>query len=85
MNEFVPGYEAESFHGISAPAGTPREIVEKLNKAVNGTLADPNVKARINQLDREVLTGSPEDYGKYLRGEIARWAKVIQFSGAKAD
>ena len=85
MNEFVPGYEADSFHGISAPKGTPREIVEKLNAAVNAALADPKVKARLADLGGEVFTGTPEDYGRYLKGEIERWAKVIEFSGAKAE
>ncbi len=85
MNEFVPGYEADSFHGISAPKGTPREIVDKLNREINAALADPKVKARLAELGAEVFTGTPEDYGRYLAGEIARWAKVIEFSGAKAD
>ncbi len=85
MNEFVPGYEADSFHGISAPKGTPREIVDKLNTEINAALADPKVKERLAQLGAEVFTGMPEDYGRYLRGEIERWAKVIQFSGAKAE
>jgi tripartite-type tricarboxylate transporter receptor subunit TctC len=85
INEFVPGYEADSFHGISAPKGTPREIVERLNGAVNAVLADPKVKARLADLGGEVFTGTPEDYGRYLKGEIERWAKVIEFSGAKAE
>jgi tripartite-type tricarboxylate transporter receptor subunit TctC len=85
MNEFVPGYEADSFHGISAPKGTPREIVEKLNQAVNASLGDPKIKERIAQLGGEVLVGTPDDYGRYLKGEIARWGKVIEFSGAKAE
>jgi tripartite-type tricarboxylate transporter receptor subunit TctC len=85
MNEFVPGYEAYSFHGISAPNGTPREIVDKLNKEINAVLADPKLKARLAELGAEVLTGTPEDYGRYLKGEIERWAKVIEFSGAKAE
>ena len=85
MNEFVPGYEADSFHGISAPNGTPREIVDKLNKEINAALADPKLKARLAELGAEVLIGTPEDYGRYLKGEIERWAKVIEFSGAKAE
>jgi tripartite-type tricarboxylate transporter receptor subunit TctC len=85
MNEFLPGYEADSFHGISAPSGTPRDIVEKLNREINAVLADPKVKARLAELGAEVFTGTPEDYGRYLAGEIARWAKVIEFSGAKAE
>jgi len=85
MNEFVPGYEADSFHGISAPKGTPREIVDKLNREINAALADPKLKARLAELGAEVFTGTPEDYGRYLKGEIERWAKVIEFSGAKAE
>jgi tripartite-type tricarboxylate transporter receptor subunit TctC len=85
MNEFVPGYEADSFHGISAPKGTPREIVDKLNKEINAALADPKLKARLAELGAEAFTGTPEDYGRYLKGEIDRWAKVIEFSGAKAE
>ncbi len=85
MNEFVAGYEADSFHGISAPRATPREIVDKLNREINAALADPKVKARLAELGAEVFTGTPEDYGRYLAGEIARWAKVIEFSGAKAE
>jgi len=85
INEFVPGYEADSFHGISAPKGTPREIVDKLNREINAALADPKLKARLAELGAEVFTGTPEDYGHYLKGEIERWAKVIEFSGAKAE
>jgi tripartite-type tricarboxylate transporter receptor subunit TctC len=85
MNEFVPGYEAYSFHGISTPNGTPREIVDKLNKEINSVLADPKLKARLAELGAEVLIGTPEDYGRYLKREIERWAKVIEFSGAKAE
>jgi tripartite-type tricarboxylate transporter receptor subunit TctC len=85
INEFVPGYEADSFHGISVPKGTPREIVDKLNADINAVLADPKVKARLADLGGEVFTGTPEDYGRYLASEIARWGKVIAFSGAKAE
>jgi len=85
MNEFVLGYEAYSFHGISTPNGTPREIVDKLNKEINSVLADPKLKARLAELGAEVLIGTPEDYGRYLKREIERWAKVIEFSGAKAE
>ena len=57
----------------------------KLNKEVNSVLADPKLKARLAELGAEVLIGTPEDYGRYLKGEIERWAKVIEFSGAKAE
>jgi tripartite-type tricarboxylate transporter receptor subunit TctC len=85
INEFVPGYEADSFHGVSVPKGTPRDIVDKLNADINAVLADPKVKARLADLGGEVFTGTPEDYGRYLASEIARWSNVIAFSGAKAE
>lgn len=85
MNEFVPGYEAESFHGMSVPHGTPRAIVDQLNKDINAVLADPKLKKHLADLGGEVLIGTPEDYGRFLQREIKRWAEVIKFSGATAD
>jgi tripartite-type tricarboxylate transporter receptor subunit TctC len=85
MNEFVPGYEADSFHGIAAPRGTPREIVDQLNREINAALADAKLKARLADLGAEVLTGTPEDFGRYLTQEIDKWGKVVKFSGAKAE
>jgi tripartite-type tricarboxylate transporter receptor subunit TctC len=85
INEFVPGYEADSFHGIAAPRGTPREIVERLNTEVNAALADPKLKARLAELGGEVFTGTPDDFGRYLAQEIERWGKVVRFAGAKQD
>jgi tripartite-type tricarboxylate transporter receptor subunit TctC len=82
MDEFVPGYEAESFHGISAPHGTPRMIVDQLNKDINDVLNEPAVQQSLEQLGGKIFTGTPKDYQHYLQGEIARWAKVIAFSGA---
>src|SRR5437868_9648216 len=76
MNEFVPGYEADSFHGISAPKGTPREIVEKLNKEINAALADPKLKARLAELGAEVFTGTTEDFGRYHKSVQWRYAMV---------
>jgi tripartite-type tricarboxylate transporter receptor subunit TctC len=85
MNEFVPGYEADSFHGIAAPRGTPREIVERLNREINAAVSDLKLKARLADLGAEVFTGSPEDFGRYLGQEIEKWGRVVKFSGAKQD
>jgi tripartite-type tricarboxylate transporter receptor subunit TctC len=83
--EFVPGYEASSFHGVAAPKGTPAEIVAKLNGEINAALADPKLKARLADLGGTVLTGTPGDFGKLMAEEIDKWGKVVAFSGAKQD
>jgi tripartite-type tricarboxylate transporter receptor subunit TctC len=83
MAEFLPGFEATSFHGVAAPKGTPKEIVDKLNKAVNASLAEPNLKKRIEDLGGTVLIGTPDDYAKYMNGEIEKWGKVIVASHTK--
>ena len=83
--EYLPGYEASGWYGISAPKGTPADIVETLNKQVNAGLVDANVKARLNDLGCNIFGGSPADFGKFIADETEKWAKVIQFAGIKAD
>jgi len=83
--EFVPGYEASAWYGISAPKGTPAEIVDKLNREVNAVLADPKAKAKFTELGASLLAGSPADFGLLVADETKKWAKVVKFSGAKAD
>jgi tripartite-type tricarboxylate transporter receptor subunit TctC len=83
MAEFVPGYEASSFHGIAAPKGTPPEIVAKLNAEINAVLADLKLKARLADLGGVMLTGTPADFGRFMAEEIDKWGKVVRFSGAK--
>jgi tripartite-type tricarboxylate transporter receptor subunit TctC len=83
--EFVPGYEASAFFGISAPKTTPPAIVGRLNAAINVVLADPKIKARIADLGGTALPGSPSDFGKLVADETEKWAKVVKFSGAKPD
>jgi tripartite-type tricarboxylate transporter receptor subunit TctC len=85
MAEFIPGFEANSFHGIAAPKGTPPDIVDKLNKEINAALQEPKLKARLADLGGTVFTGTPADFGTYVAGEIEKWGKVVKFSGAKAS
>jgi tripartite-type tricarboxylate transporter receptor subunit TctC len=85
VGEFVPGYEASAFFGIGAPKDTPAEIVDKLNKEINAALADPKIKAQLEELGATELPGSPADFGKLVTAETEKWAKVVKFSGAKAD
>jgi tripartite-type tricarboxylate transporter receptor subunit TctC len=78
VGEFVPGYEASGWSGIGAPKGTPIEIIEKLNKEINASLADPKLKARLADLGGTVLTGSPSDFGQLIADETEKWGKVIR-------
>ena len=83
--EFVPGYEASAWFGIGAPRNTPAEIVDKLNTEINASLGDPKLKARLMDLGGIALTGSPADFTRLIAEETVKWAKVIKFSGAKAE
>ena len=82
---FVPGYEASTFFGLSAPRATPPEIVERLNREINAMLVDPVAKARLADLGGEVLALSPADFGKLIADETEKWAKVIQAANIKPE
>ena len=77
VGEFVPGYEASTVFGLGAPKNTPAGIIDKLNKEINGALADPTFKARFADLGGTVLALSPADFGKLIAEETEKWAKVI--------
>jgi tripartite-type tricarboxylate transporter receptor subunit TctC len=81
--DFLPGYEATSWYGLGAPKGTPPEIIDKLNREVNASLADPKAKARFSELGAILLPGSPAEFGKLVADETEKWGKVVKFSGAK--
>ena len=85
VGEFVPGYEASSIFGFGAPKNTPAEIIDKLNKEINAGLADPNIKARIADLDGRVLAGTPADFGKLIADETEKWGKVIRVAKIRPD
>lgn len=81
--EFVPGYQAYVWDGIGAPRNTPAEIIEKLNKATNVSLADPNMKARLANLGAEPMIMTADEFGKFIAGETEKWAKVIKAANIK--
>jgi tripartite-type tricarboxylate transporter receptor subunit TctC len=85
MGDFVPGYEASAVFGIFAPANTPADVVDKLNKEINSGLADPNIKARLAQLSGTVLAGSAADLGRLFADETEKWGKVIRAAHIKAE
>jgi len=85
VGDFVPGYEASSWHGVGAPKDTPTEIVEKLNREINAVLTDPKLKARLADLGGVPMPMTPPEFGKFVGDETEKWAKVIKFAGIKAD
>ena len=85
VSDYVPGFETGGMAGIGTPKGTPPEIVEKLNKGINSAIADVKVKTRLVELGGTVLPGSSGDFEKLIAIETEKWAKVVKFSGAKAE
>jgi tripartite-type tricarboxylate transporter receptor subunit TctC len=85
VGEFVPGYEASGWQGLAAPIGTPRDIIELLNREVNVALADPRMKTRLADLGGTILVGSPDDFRTHIADETEKWGKVIKFAGIKPE
>ena len=79
--ETVPGYAADVYYGISAPKGTPKEIIAKLNGALNDAMKDPKLLARIKDLGAEPMPMSPAEFGKLVQSETDKWAKVVKATG----
>jgi tripartite-type tricarboxylate transporter receptor subunit TctC len=83
--DFVPGYDASAWYGICAPAGTPTEIIAKLNAEINAGLADDALKARLIALGSVPFALSPPEFGKYLADETVKWGKVIRAANIKPE
>src|SRR5262249_12634246 len=85
IDEFVPGYEASTFHGLGTPRNTPAEIIDKLNKEISAGLADPKIRPGLADRGGPVLAGSPADFGKLIADETEKWAKVIRAANIRPD
>ena len=81
----VPGYEVNAWSGVIAPAGLPRPILDKLNKAINAAIVAPETQQRFEQLGSEGGGGTPEEFAELIRRDSAKWADVVKRSGAKID
>ncbi|HEY3032337.1 MAG TPA: tripartite tricarboxylate transporter substrate binding protein [Bradyrhizobium sp.] len=79
----VPGYEATIWLGLMAPAGTPKSIIDKLNAAVNATIKRPEIIKLWTEQGVVPMSMSPEEFDKYLRGDIVKWAEVVKKFGDK--
>jgi tripartite-type tricarboxylate transporter receptor subunit TctC len=83
--ETVRGYEVINWFGILAPAGTSKAIVARINKDLNAALASPALRERLAAQGADTVGGSPEDFGKVIRADFAKWARVVKESGARVD
>ena len=85
LAEFVPGYETSYWVGVAAPKSTPAAIVERLNRTINAALDDPMMNSRLAELGASAFPASPAEFGKFIADETEKWAKVVKFSGARAQ
>ncbi|HET9902816.1 MAG TPA: tripartite tricarboxylate transporter substrate binding protein [Xanthobacteraceae bacterium] len=78
-----PGFEAQTWHGLVAPANTPKDIVETLNRAFVAALRDPAVKQQLTELGVDVEGSSPGEFAAYIKSEIPKWAEIVQAASLK--
>lgn len=85
VGEFVPGYEANGWSGLTAPRNTPADIIDKLNRKINAGLADPQMKERLADLGSTPMPTSPVEFGKLIADETEKWGQVIRAAKIKAE
>jgi tripartite-type tricarboxylate transporter receptor subunit TctC len=81
----LPGFDVTSWYGVFAPAVLPRDLVTRVNGDITAVLQAPDLRERLQRMDAEPSPLSPEDFARFVREEIAKWAKVVKASGATAD
>jgi tripartite-type tricarboxylate transporter receptor subunit TctC len=81
----LKGFDATTWHGLVAPAGTPKDIIATLHDAVVKTLADPGVKKQLGDLGVDIVGNSPQEFAAYIKAEIPKWTAVVKTSGASLD
>lgn len=81
----LPGYEVSAWFAVFGPAGLPRPIVDRLNAEIARALAAPDLQQRLASQGAETLAGSPDQFAAYLKGEVAKWAKVVRNAGVQPE
>ena len=81
----LAGFEVNSWYGLLAPAGTPREIIMRLNSEVGRALREPDARERLYSIGAEPMNGTPEEFTAYIAAEMAKWSKVVKTAGLRAD
>ena len=85
MTETLKGFEIDTWWGLVAPAGTPKDVVDKLNQAFVAALNSPEVKTRFATLMAEPVASTPTQFSAFMKSELAKYEKVVKASGAKVD
>ena len=80
-----PGFSADNMSGIVAPRGTPRSIVDKLNREIARIVGMPDMKERLTAQGFDPVGNTPDEFSRYLHAEVAKWTKVIQVTGLRAE
>ncbi len=83
--ETIPGYETYTWNALFAPAGTPPEVVAKLNEAANKAMEDPTVKERMKEFSATIVGSTPEELAAHVRAEIAKWTPVVKDANVQID
>ena len=83
--ETLPKFEVELVYAMVAPAGTPKDIINKLNSQLVSVLNNPEIKSQLNSKGFDVTSSSPEQLGEYIKSEVSKWAPIVKKSGATAD
>jgi tripartite-type tricarboxylate transporter receptor subunit TctC len=85
ISEFVPGYEASAWYGLSASRSTPAAAVERVNNAINLALKDPGMRKKLADLGGMMIPGTPADFDQFVKSETAKWSKVVEAANIHAD
>jgi tripartite-type tricarboxylate transporter receptor subunit TctC len=83
--ETVPGYAVTGWLGIGVPKGTPAAVVDRLSQAMNATLDDPDLQARLTNVGSETFRNSPADFGKFIEAEADKWGRVVKYANLKVE
>jgi tripartite-type tricarboxylate transporter receptor subunit TctC len=81
----IPGFAVDTWWGLVAPAGTPKDVVARLNQAFVAALQTPEAKTRFASLMAEPVTNTPEEFGRFMQAELTKYQKIVKLSGAKVD
>ncbi len=85
IGESLPGFEVNSWYGLLAPTGTPRDIITRLNTEVASSLREPDARARLFSIGAEPMSNTPEEFGAFIQSEMAKWAKVVKVAGIRVE